>query len=308
MESAKVTQKKNNNTVTVKATPAAAPAAAAAAAAATPVVVVAAAPAVADVSAAAAAAAAPKKATAPKKAAAAAATATAATDPVAAVAPAAPKKGKAAAAVAEAPSVSVSASAPSVSVSASAAASASAAPGASTIGTETEVATATVAPATASPHEELEVLANDLIRMAKRVLEVSRLARKEHVKQVKRADQGGKRRRAKTVGADGEVSTHSNSVFLQPTQISPALATFCGVSPQTLLSRTDVTRKIAEYIKTNNLQNPENRREILADATLISLFALTSEDKLNYFNLQRYVKPHFIKSEAAAKEAVKVVA
>ena len=295
MESAKVTQKKNNNTVTVKATPAvAAPAAAAAATAATPVV------------AAATEATAPKKAAGPKKAAAVAAAsdpvaatapapAAAAAAPVAAAAPAAPKKGKAAAAVAEAPSVSVSASA-----------AVSAAPAVSTIGTETEVATATVAPATASPHEELEVLANDLIRMAKRVLEVSRLARKEHVKQVKRADQGGKRRRAKTVGPDGEVSTHSNSVFLQPTQISPALATFCGVSPQTLLSRTDVTRKIAEYIKTNNLQNPENRREILADATLISLFALTSEDKLNYFNLQRYVKPHFIKE--VKSEAVKVVA
>jgi chromatin remodeling complex protein RSC6 len=296
MESVKVTQKKNN-TVTVKAAPAPAAAAAAAVAATAP------APAPADATAAA-----PKKAAAAKKTAVAAADAPVAPAPAAAAAAAAPaapaaaapKKGKAAAAVA--------AAAASVSVSA--------APAASTIGTETEVATATVAtattvePATASPHEELEVLANDLIRMAKRVLEVSRLARKEHVKQVKRADQGGKRRRAKTVGPDGEVSTHSNSVFLQPTQISPALATFCGVSPQTLLSRTDVTRKIAEYIKTNNLQNPENRREILADATLISLFALTSEDKLNYFNLQRYVKPHFIKEakpEAAAKETIKVV-
>jgi chromatin remodeling complex protein RSC6 len=283
MESAKVTQKK-----TIKAT---APAAAAAA----PAPVAAAAAAAAPAPAPAVVDAAPKKA---KTKAAAAADPAAAAAPAAAVsapaaaAPAPKKSSKASAAVSEAPSV-VSAAVSAVSASVVTL---------TTTGetTTTEAATAT-APATASPHEELEVLANDLIRMAKRVLEVSRLARKEHVKQVKRADQGGKRRRAKAVGPDGEASTHSNSVFLQPTKISPALAQFCGVSAETQLSRTDVTRKIAEYIKTNNLQNPENRREILADATLTSLFALTSEDKLNYFNLQRYVKPHFIKE-------VKVVA
>jgi chromatin remodeling complex protein RSC6 len=157
-------------------------------------------------------------------------------------------------------------------------------------------ATPTEADAVTS-HEELETLANDMIKMAKRFLEVSRTARKDFAKQVKKAEQGGKKRRVK---ADGE-STHSNSVFLQPSKISSELAVFCGVEPGTMLSRTDCTRKIAAYIKEHNLQNPDNRREILSDATLIKLFALTSEDKLNYFNLQRYIKPHFIKE-------VKVVA
>jgi chromatin remodeling complex protein RSC6 len=157
-------------------------------------------------------------------------------------------------------------------------------------------ATATEADVVTS-HEELETLANDMIKMAKRFLEVSRTARKDFAKQVKKAEQGGKKRRVK---ADGE-STHSNSVFLQPSKISSELAVFCGVEPGTMLSRTDCTRKIAAYIKEHDLQNPDNRREILSDATLIKLFALTSEDKLNYFNLQRYIKPHFIKE-------VKVVA
>jgi len=157
-------------------------------------------------------------------------------------------------------------------------------------------ATATEADVVTS-HEELESLANDMIKMAKRFLEVSRTARKDFAKQVKKAEQGGKKRRVK---ADGE-STHSNSVFLQPSKISPELAVFCGVEPGTMLSRTDCTRKIAAYIKEHDLQNPDNRREILSDATLIKLFSLTSEDKLNYFNLQRYIKPHFIKE-------VKVVA
>lgn len=148
-------------------------------------------------------------------------------------------------------------------------------------------------------HDELETLANEMIKMAKHVLEVARNAKKEFAKQVKKAEQGGKKRRVK---ADGE-SSHSNSVFLQPCKISPALAKFCGVTSDTLISRTDATRKIAAYIKEHDLQNPENRREIRGDETLTALFSLTSEDKLNYFNLQRYIKPHFIKE--AKPEVVK---
>lgn len=155
-------------------------------------------------------------------------------------------------------------------------------------------ATETVAEVDA--HERLESLANDMIKMAKQFLEASRQARKEHARLVKKAEQGGKRRHRK---ADGE-SSHSNSVFLQPCKVSPALATFCGVAADSMISRTDATRAIAAYIKTHNLQNPENRREIRADATLTKLFSLGAEDKLNYFNLQRFIKPHFIKEVKAA--------
>jgi upstream activation factor subunit UAF30 len=162
---------------------------------------------------------------------------------------------------------------------------------ASTVASTVAATEATAETAVVSPHDTLETLANDMIKMAKSLLETARQAKKEHAKVVKKAEQGGKKRRAKS---DGE-STHSNSVFLQPSKISPALAKFCGVSSDTMLSRTESTRKIAAYIKEHDLQNPENRREIRADATLTALFALTSEDKLNYFNLQRYIKPHFIK-------------
>ncbi len=144
-------------------------------------------------------------------------------------------------------------------------------------------------------HGRLETLANDMIKMAKQFLEASRQARKEHARVVKKAEQGGKRRHRK---ADGE-STHSNSVFLQPCKVSPALASFCGIEAGAMISRTDATRTIGAYIKKHNLQNPENRREIRADATLTKLFSLGAEDKLNYFNLQRYISPHFVKEPKA---------
>jgi chromatin remodeling complex protein RSC6 len=217
--------------------------------------------------------------------------------PTAAATPAAPAPVVAAApAAAAAPAkkatktAKVEVAAPAAAAPTKAAAPAKAAEASSVAATATETAATTETPAVAS-HEELETLANELIKMAKRVLEVSRAAKKEFAKQVKKAEQGGKKRRVKS---DGE-STHSNSVFLQPSKISPALAKFCGVAADQMLSRTDATRKIAAYIKEHNLQNPDNRREILSDATLISLFSLTKEDKLNYFNLQRYIKPHFIK-------------
>jgi chromatin remodeling complex protein RSC6 len=211
--------------------------------------------------------------------------------PVAAAA-AAPAKAKATKAKVEAAPVAAAAAPVVAAPKAVAPPKAAGTEASSVAATATETAATTTDVPSVASHEELESLANDMIKMAKRVLEVSRLARKDFAKQVKKAEQGGKKRRAKN--ADGS-STHSNSVFLQPSKISPALAKFCGVTADTMISRTDATRKIAAYIKEHNLQNPENRREILSDATLVSLFALTSEDKLNYFNLQRYIKPHFIK-------------
>lgn len=223
--------------------------------------------------------------------------------PVAAATPAATKK--AAAKAAEPTPAPVAAPAPAPVAEAAPAkkstkkASVAAPSDAASVATGTTVAaTATEATSEVDVHERLETLANDMIKMAKQFLEASRQARKEHARLVKKAEQGGKRRHRKT-SADGETS-HSNSVFLQPCKVSPALATFCGVAADSMISRTDATRAIAAYIKKHNLQNPDNRREIRADATLTKLFSLGAEDKLNYFNLQRFIKPHFIKEVKAA--------
>ena len=214
-----------------------------------------------------------------------------ATPAVAASAPVAAAAAPVAVAAVAAPAKKAAAKKADAAPVAAAAAPAAKSDAASTVASTVAATEATTETAALSPHDTLETLANDMIKMAKSLLETARQAKKEHAKVVKKAEQGGKKRRAKS---DGE-STHSNSVFLQPSKISPALAKFCGVSADTMLSRTESTRKIAAYIKEHDLQNPENRREIRADATLTALFALTSEDKLNYFNLQRYIKPHFIK-------------
>jgi chromatin remodeling complex protein RSC6 len=94
------------------------------------------------------------------------------------------------------------------------------------------------------------------------------------------------------------------SGFVKPTKISEELATFLGKEPGTLMARTDVTKQITAYIRSNSLQDKANGRLILADDKLKKL--LNYDEKtitdpaqhLSYFNLQRYLSGHFEKSVA----------
>ena len=90
------------------------------------------------------------------------------------------------------------------------------------------------------------------------------------------------------------------SGFVKPTRISDELAKFLGKAQGTEMARTDVSKEINAYIRANNLQRPDNGRFIVPDAKLTTLLKLGKNDELSYFNLQRYMKPHFIKAEASA--------
>lgn len=84
--------------------------------------------------------------------------------------------------------------------------------------------------------------------------------------------------------------------FVKPAQISDQLAVFLGRSIGTQMSRVDVTKEINAYIRTNSLQNKENGRKIDGDEKLRNLLKLKPTDELTYFNLQKYIAPHFKKS------------
>ena len=90
------------------------------------------------------------------------------------------------------------------------------------------------------------------------------------------------------------------SGFVKPTLISNELATFLGKAHGTELARTAVSREINNYIRTNGLQDKTNGRKINADAKLTSLLKLGKDDELTYFNLQKYMKHHFIKATPSA--------
>ena len=91
------------------------------------------------------------------------------------------------------------------------------------------------------------------------------------------------------------------SGFVKPTRISDELAKFLGKSVGTEMARTDVSKEINAYIRANSLQDKVNGRIIKPDAKLGALLKIKSEDEqLTYFNLQRFMKHHFVKAEVAA--------
>ena len=86
------------------------------------------------------------------------------------------------------------------------------------------------------------------------------------------------------------------SGFVKPTKISDELATFLEKPSGSEMARTEVTRDINKYIRANNLQDANNGRKINPDTKLATLLKLTKTDELTYFNLQRYMSPHFAKA------------
>ena len=115
-------------------------------------------------------------------------------------------------------------------------------------------------------------------------------------RELRAAQKAGKKKQRK-------VGNRAPSGFVKPTKISLELATFLGKPKGTEMARTQVTREINQYIRANNLQDPDNGRRILPDAKLRKLLNVGKTDVLTYFNLQRYMSPHFAKSVKAVAAA-----
>lgn len=79
--------------------------------------------------------------------------------------------------------------------------------------------------------------------------------------------------------------------FTSPVRISQELCKFLNSPPGTLLARTEVTKKINEYIKSNKLQRPVDRRIVDPDEKLASL--LGTSDGFSFFELQGLMNRHF---------------
>lgn len=118
-----------------------------------------------------------------------------------------------------------------------------------------------------------------------------RVLQKRSDREMKAALKAGQKRRRKT-------GNRSPSGFVKPTLISTELATFLSKPKGTEMARTEVTREINAYIRAHNLQDPQNGRRILADTKLRKLLKLGKNEELTYFNLQRYMSPHFAKAGA----------
>jgi chromatin remodeling complex protein RSC6 len=80
--------------------------------------------------------------------------------------------------------------------------------------------------------------------------------------------------------------TGKPNALQKPMQPSPELAAVVGAGP---LARSEVVSKIWDYIKSNNLQNPANKREIIADDKLQKVFG---KDKVSMFEMNKFISAH----------------
>lgn len=95
--------------------------------------------------------------------------------------------------------------------------------------------------------------------------------------------------------------TRAPSGFVKPTKISDELAKFLSKEPGVMMARTDVTKEMTNYIRENKLQDKDNGRKIIPDDKLSKLLNIDSSVELTYFNLQKYMSPHFEKSSPTEK-------
>jgi len=79
----------------------------------------------------------------------------------------------------------------------------------------------------------------------------------------------------------------SNSAFMKPMNISAELAVIVGKGP---MPRSEVVKKLWVYIKENNLQDPKNKRNINADASLKKVF--DGKGVVNMFEMTKLVSKH----------------
>lgn len=79
---------------------------------------------------------------------------------------------------------------------------------------------------------------------------------------------------------------NTTPALMKPMRPSAELAEIVGTEP---LARTEITKRIWDYLKKHNLQNPANKREILADDKLEHVFGVKS---VSMFEMTKLINKH----------------
>src|SRR5450830_260475 len=92
---------------------------------------------------------------------------------------------------------------------------------------------------------------------------------------------------AKPAAAKPAAARKPNAAFMKPMTISPTLAAVIGAAA---IPRTEVTKKVWEYIKKHNLQDAENKRNINADDKLKAVFG--GKKQVSMFEMTKLISGH----------------
>jgi chromatin remodeling complex protein RSC6 len=146
---------------------------------------------------------------------------------------------------------------------------------------------APAAPAEPSALDNLETKIAALVTLLKEVQGELKVVKKENERMKKIVE--------RTEAKRAKARSNPNG-FAKPSKITDELCDFLAVPRGTMLSRTDVTRKVNAYIKDNKLNKPENKRIINPDTKLRKILGIKPDEELSYFSLQRYLSRSFVKA------------
>ena len=90
------------------------------------------------------------------------------------------------------------------------------------------------------------------------------------------------------------------SGFAKPSALTPEMTEFLGLDKDVEMPRNEVTKLINKYIVDNDLRDQSDKRKILPDEKLTNLLGWDGKEQVSYFNLQKYIKQHFVKTEPVA--------
>jgi len=150
---------------------------------------------------------------------------------------------------------------------------------------------------------------NDQVTNMKNLMNVVRTVLKDTDRQTKELEKlRNKRSRIKTERSANALP----SGITKPVTISEELASFLKVSNGTLVPRNEVTKGVSAYVKLHGLSDPKNKQKFVLDdrptaKVLASLLGNPAED-VTYFNLQRYLKHHYISDGTESSKKKKSVA
>ena len=150
-----------------------------------------------------------------------------------------------------------------------------------------ETAAAPVEPTGPSALDNLETKITALVALLKEVQGELKVVKKENERMKKIVE--------RTEAKRAKARSNPNG-FAKPSKITDELCDFLAVPRGTMLSRTDVTRKVNAYIKDNKLNKPENKRIINPDTKLRKILGIKPDEELSYFSLQRYLSRSFVKA------------
>jgi hypothetical protein len=163
------------------------------------------------------------------------------------------------------------------------------------------------APATAALPSEVPVdvatLSSKLGDFSSKIQQVAALltSMKSDYKVLERTVARELKQATKSKGKNRKTSANKNpSGFVKPTKISDELIKFLGKEAGTEMSRVEVSKEINAYINEHKLKDEKCGRQINPDAKLTKLLKINKDEVLTFFNLQRYLKIHFIKAPIVA--------